>query len=26
MSMSEGPRIAMFTDPQGHLFGALDHH
>ena len=26
MSMSEGPRIAMFTDPQGHLFGVLDHH
>jgi len=25
-SMSEGPRIAMFTDPQGHLFCVLDHH
>jgi uncharacterized protein len=25
-SMGEGPRIAMFTDPQGHLFGVLDHH
>ena len=25
-SMSGGPRIALFTDPQGHLFGAFDHH
>ena len=25
-SMSEGLRVAMFTDPQGHLFGVLDHH
>lgn len=25
-SMSEGLRVVMFTDPQGHLFGALDRH
>lgn len=25
-SMSEAQRVTMFTDPQGHLFGALDHH
>src|SRR5260370_20883858 len=25
-SMSEGLRVSMFTDPQGHLSGVLDHH